>query len=179
MAKSKCIRCDAAFEFEWPTTRQRFCSRDCLLADWRDLHRKEINEYSRHRRETAPEIRSAIGRKYHASEKGQQHSKAFRESTKAQRAKKCSKRYETDPQYKALLKSRQAAHKMLKAEKNIPYECVSCGSDKGLHAHHKNFDPFKNELSNLEWRCHKCHMGVHYELRWGSSTPNNSDANCS
>ena len=157
-------RCGTAFTSQWPRNR-KFCCKKCMLADWRERHRKEINEYSRRRRETAPDVRTEINHRYSVSEKGQRTSKLWRATNKTKIMARLSERYKNDPYYRSLLKSRQEAHALLKKAKHVTYVCNGCDSKKRLHAHHVNFNPFENRLDNLVWLCHWCHMRIHAEAR--------------
>jgi len=161
-----CPQCAKPFSAQWPRNR-KFCSTACMQAAYRDRHREQINEYSRKRRETAPVIRGEINRKYHASDKGQATSKLWRNANKSSIMERLTDKYKTDPHYRALLKSRQKAHAILKNAKHIPYVCNGCDATKRLHAHHKNFNTFNNALANLMWLCHWCHMRLHAEARLG------------
>lgn len=47
-------------------------------------------------------------------------------------------------------------------------ECVNCGSRQNLEVNHKDGDAQNDNLSNLEWKCKKCH-GSHegrYPKTW-------------
>lgn len=155
-----CPQCSTEFTCHWPRN-MKFCSRKCMTADWRDRHREQINEYHRNR---PIEIKRALKKAYDDSEKGKAKSRAFREKTKGIRAAKSRERWTNDEMYKALIKTRQSAHYLLK--KNSPSKtCSKCGSLNRVHCHHQDFNPFNNELSNLAWLCHWCHMRVHAESR--------------
>lgn len=39
--------------------------------------------------------------------------------------------------------------------------CAVCGTDKGLHIHHKDKNKKNSKLSNLEYRCKQCHISLH------------------
>lgn len=161
----QCIICSTEFTTDKFHPGKKFCSRKCLLVDWRNRHREQINEYSRNRAKTAPKVRSEIGRKYHASEKGQARYKLWRDANKERIMQKMHERWKNDPHVKAVQASRQKANALLKKAPNVPYVCNGCDSRKRLHAHHKNLDPFNNSLDNLMWLCHWCHARIHAEIR--------------
>lgn len=159
-----CPQCGTPFTSQWPRNR-KFCSRKCVLVDWRDRHRNQINEYSRMRQKTAPAVRRAINAKYRASASAKIKAEKWKQDHWEQLKARLRERYQQDPQYKAMLISRQKAHAKLKRAKHIPYICNGCGATEKLHAHHQNFNPFVNRLDNLMWLCHPCHMRVHTEAR--------------
>lgn len=44
----------------------------------------------------------------------------------------------------------------------VPRNCVKCGkSDCWLDCHHKDGDPFNEDLNNLEFLCRSCHETLH------------------
>jgi len=46
----------------------------------------------------------------------------------------------------------------------LEHKCVQCGSTESLQCHHKNLDFLNNSVSNIEWRCPKCHAEIHSKL---------------
>ena len=45
------------------------------------------------------------------------------------------------------------------------YRCMICGSDDGLHVHHRDHDPTNDHPQNLITLCGYCHARVHAEER--------------
>lgn len=47
----------------------------------------------------------------------------------------------------------------------VPYACVHCKGARGgtgrLDCHHRDEDPFNNDLENLVWLCRSCHEELH------------------
>jgi hypothetical protein len=159
-----CPQCGTSFTSQWPRN-MKFCSHKCMLADWRNRHREQINEYSRNRRKTTPITRSEINRRYRNSVKGKETYAAWETAHKAEKIARLTKRYQEDSCFREMLKSRQKAHRMLRAAKNVPYMCQHCDCRRRLHAHHKDFNPSHNILENLMWLCHPHHMQVHLDAR--------------
>ena len=44
--------------------------------------------------------------------------------------------------------------------------CAQCGSSENLGIHHRDFDHYNNEESNLEVLCVGCHMSLHKQAYW-------------
>jgi DNA-directed RNA polymerase subunit RPC12/RpoP/predicted nucleic acid-binding Zn ribbon protein len=50
---------------------------------------------------------------------------------------------------------------------NTPYICIECGADDlKLDTHHIDEDWKNNDISNLEYRCKKCHNRIHGRIPW-------------
>jgi len=45
-------------------------------------------------------------------------------------------------------------------------ECEKCGARDNLGIHHKDFDHFNDEPSNLQVLCVSCHMSLHKQAYW-------------
>lgn len=45
-------------------------------------------------------------------------------------------------------------------------ECDLCGTRENLGIHHRNFDHYDNEPSNLQVLCVGCHMSLHKQAYW-------------
>jgi len=45
------------------------------------------------------------------------------------------------------------------------HECVFCGTEEGLHIHHKDSNPQNNQLNNLIVICGVCHKKLHMKVR--------------
>ena len=161
IVKSKsCPQCNNEFSYRWPKNN-KFCSRKCTLADYRNRHREEINAYSRNR---PKEIRRGVCKRYDESKKGKAKAKEFRERYAPVIAAKSAQKYSDDEHYRALLATRMASNRILK-NSEAPYICSKCPVNKRLHCHHIDLNPFNRDLSNLMWLCHWCHMRVHAEIR--------------
>jgi 5-methylcytosine-specific restriction endonuclease McrA len=53
-------------------------------------------------------------------------------------------------------------HSRIKANRYIKTSCEACGeTEKRLHVHHIDHDPFNNDLSNLITLCPSCHQRSH------------------
>lgn len=158
-----CQRCQTVFTFTWPHTRSKFCSLKCMKAAWRDRHRERLRAaqkvyISKHR-----ERRRETLRKYHAG-RGKQTAIKWRARNWPRLSAEILARYHSDPIYKSRQNSRLVANKKLKQSDRL-YECEGCGSTKRLHCHHINLNPLDNQLENLMWLCHWCHMRIHAEIR--------------
>jgi len=44
-------------------------------------------------------------------------------------------------------------------------KCVICGTEEGLHIHHKDHNPTNNEIENLILLCGICHKKIHMKVR--------------
>jgi hypothetical protein len=157
----KCPVC--ANEFE-KVTSKKFCSRSCLLADWRARNRLRLREISRRWNKDHPNRKKEIAKKYYESEQGQARYRANRSRQRPIQAAQCAERYRNDVEYREFLNSRQRARRKLLAAKHIPFLC-SCGINLKLEAHHRDLNPMNNELGNLEWLCKKCHEALHASTR--------------
>lgn len=72
----------------------------------------------------------------------------------------CSGRMYGDRIRQPIPNDRSTSHKRARNLKP-PGSCERCGSPRGLHVHHKDNNPFNNELSNLERLCPSCHLKHH------------------
>lgn len=55
---------------------------------------------------------------------------------------------------------RSSSHKRARKLK-LSGPCERCGNPRGLHVHHRDNNPFNNELDNLERICPSCHLKHH------------------
>lgn len=136
---------------EWPVTRKIYCSSNCTNKAWKlrnpDYNWSKLN----------PKKSRKIKRRWNWSSKGKAYKKAWYQSHKDEMNKKpISKRRRKETS------SRNTARKKLLRNESIR-KCVKCGSNKFVNCHHIDFNPFNNNLLNLEWLCKKCHTDKHYE----------------
>ena len=172
LKKAVCLICGKSFTYCWPQTRAKFCSRSCCLKDWANRHHEEILERNRRYRTKNAETRRETLRKYHAG-KGKTTARLWRQKNWDRLLEKLNERYHTDKEYRKKLHARQEANRILR-KSSVKYECCGCGSTKRLHCHHVNLNTFDNDLGNLMWLCHWCHMRVHSEER--RRTPHTQDS---
>lgn len=62
--------------------------------------------------------------------------------------------------YRKQIVSRTNARDKMKRYKSKKI-CSVCNSVNKIHVHHIDFDPFNNELKNLQYLCSSCHGKVH------------------
>ena len=155
-----CPQCGIPFTAQWPRNN-KFCSRKCVVADYRKRHREEINAYSRNR---PKKLRQAALKKYVNSDKGKETIKRNYLKRLPKLKQESAQKYKDDEHYKALILTRQKSNRVLR-KSDRPYSCARCSAQKRLHCHHVDENPFNRDLSNLMWLCHWCHMRIHVEGR--------------
>lgn len=144
-----CPVCQTKFPFpEWPNTKQKYCSSKCTKKAWKLNHPKY--------KWNNPEKERQIKRRWNWSEAG----KAYRKQWYELHKKEINKKAIDTKEKRQMIYSRNKAHEKL--VKTVPPICINCSSNYNINCHHKDFNPFNNNLSNLEWLCKKCHTDKHH-----------------
>ena len=139
--------------------------RRAYIAKYNKKNRDKVNAYSVEWKKKNPDKRAEIVRRYYLSEKGQESYLRTKENNRETVTKRSYERRRSDPVFKAKMNSRQLARYYMNAAKDIPRQCVECGTAKKMQVHHIDLNPLNNDLANLEWRCHDCHVAIHTRIR--------------
>jgi len=145
-----CKTCGKKFPKKpWPTTRQFYCSPNCSKKAWKFNH----PEYDWQKK--SPEKARKIKRKWNWSEKGKEYRRQWYKKNK----ERINKKPITRKQRKMILSRQQARRIMLKISKP---KCIICNKTYRTEVHHIDFNPFNNNINNLEWRCKLHHTDIHH-----------------
>ena len=98
-------------------------------------------------------------------ESAKKHRETKRKNNNAYSARNSSNRSEATAKWRANHPEKKAAHQAVQTAvrngKLIKQPCEVCGSIKGIHAHHDNYEkPLK-----VNWLCHTHHMDRHAMLK--------------
>lgn len=160
----QCAQCNTSFpDPVWPATRQLYCSLRCGQAAWRTKHRELVNLRSREWTVHNRERRLANQRKWNNSPKGLESKRRWHEKNISRRCREYLAQYHAEEAVRKLQWTRAKSRKKL-IRSGVEMKCYKCSSPPPkLHCHHKDLDPFNQDLTNLEWLCFRCHAFVHSE----------------
>ncbi len=134
-----CLNCGKSCIVHARHWQRKYCSKKCNDTHYQKLH---------------PQIRLKAWRKYNETHREEQ-----KKRTKANYNKNKEK-YNLYRKEHQLENSARTRAKLI-AKKYMEKICFDCRGDKNIHVHHKDFDTFNNDLSNLVYLCSVCHGKRH------------------
>lgn len=135
-----CLNCNKEYiPFNQFSQLQKYCGKKCADKYYAKLH---------------PKVRQKAWRKYNETHREEQKIRT-RKYYYENREKMLAYRKEHQLENSARTRAK------LIAKKNMEKVCFDCHSDKNIHVHHKDFNAFNNDLSNLIYVCSICHGKRH------------------
>jgi hypothetical protein len=154
--KNECYWCFVGYEKKSvKSTRQRFCSRKCLLAHWRARNAEKLRKYqAKYRKNNATKIRL---HKRNWNEKNVDYRRLWylANSNVVKTTQLVG--------YRKEMRSRQQAKRIVK-KLGWERKCLECGTINNVHLHHIDGNSMNNKTTNLIYLCKKHHGIAHVRM---------------
>lgn len=156
-----CPQCRQPFEQKpWPAQTMKYCTVACMKRAWYLRNKEEVHRRIRERCRANRPQRLEVQRRWNAKPR----SKELKQAWQRAHYKEWYARIK-DTGAAAVINARTRSRQHLK--KYQPDKaCVCPPPHRGrIECHHKDFNPFNTDVTNLEWRCHYHHQEAHGRLR--------------